>query len=264
MWRKGLEKSKGLSRVLTPPWSLELVLASLKSAPFEPLRLADDKHLTWKVAFLVALSSARRAGEIHALRADPPYISFSTSTVTLFTDVGFLPKVSSRFHAMMPIELPALRDESDSTLRLLCVRRALSYYLERSKRYRQDGVSQLFVCYGSRKRGTAVSKQRISRWLVECIGAAYNSIGQDPPQGVKGHQTRSQATSWAEMAGVDPQVICNAATWSSTCTFAQHYRLNVVSRQKSDFGRRVLALAGSSSASSSAVRSFVIPKKRKT
>ena len=263
MWRKGLEKSQGLTRSIAPPWSLELVLASLKTSPYEPLRLADDKHLTWKVAFLVALTSARRASEIHALRADPPYISFSTTTVTLFTDVGFLPKVSSRFHATMPLELPALRDESDSSLRLLCVRRALNYYLERSKRYRQADVSQLFVCYGSKKRGSAVSKQRISRWLVECIGAAYQAIGQDPPEGVKGHQTRSQATSWAEMAGVNPQTICNAATWSSTCTFAQHYRLNVVSRQRSDFGRRVLALAGSTPASSSALTGYVIPRKRK-
>ena len=263
LWRKGIERRKGLTRSLVPPWSLELVLAALKKAPYEPLRLADNKHLTWKVSFLVAITSARRASEIHALRVDSPYLAFSSTTVTLFTDLGFLPKVPSQFHASTPIELPALHDEDDGSLRLLCVRRALKYYVERVRAYRQPGETQLFVCYGSEKKGRGVSKQRISKWLVECIGSAYESVGEAPPAGVKGHQTRGQATSWAGLSGADPRTICNAATWASANTFAKHYSLNVVEKQRSDFGRRVLLVAGSSEASSNALSGYKVPRKKK-
>lgn len=263
LWRKGIERRKGLPRTLVPPWSLELVLAALKKPPYEPMRLADNKHLSWKVAFLLAITSARRASEIHALRVDPPYLAFSNTTVTLFTDIGFMPKVTSRFHAATPIELPALHDEVDGSLRLLCVRRALKYYVERARAYRQPGETQLLVCYGSDKKGRGVSTQRISKWLVECIGSAYEAIGEAPPEGVKGHQTRGQATSWAGLAGSDPQSICNAATWASVNTFAKHYRLNILERQRSDFGRRVLSVAGSSEASADALAGYPVPPKKR-
>ena len=65
------------------------------------------------------------------------------------------------------------------------------------------------------------------------------------PLGVKGHQTRKQATSIADLAGVDPQAICDAATWASRCTFARHYRLDLVAQVRSRFGRTVLQVAGS-------------------
>jgi hypothetical protein len=61
------------------------------------------------------------------------------------------------------------------------------------------------------------------------------------PMGIKGHQTRKVATSIADMAGVDPQAICNAATWASRCTFAKHYRLNLAAKARSAFGRQASA-----------------------
>jgi len=262
-WRKGVEKHLGVTRTLVPSWNLDLVLAALKKPPFEPIHTTSNKHLTWKTVFLVALASARRASELHALSCEAPYIAFSANTVTLCPNIEFMPKVATPFHSNEPIELPALRDEGDPGLRLLCVRRALAAYLQRSAQYRREGVTQLFLCYGAQVKGQAVSKQRISKWLVECIGYAYTSRDLTPPSGVKGHQLRSQATSWAELAGASPQVVCNAATWASTCTFAKYYRLNVVAKQRSDFGRRVLQLAGSSAASRSALQGYTIPKKRR-
>ena len=251
-WLKGLEKGQGPSRVVVPPWNLELVLRALKRDPFEPVRNCVDKYLTWKTVFLVAVASARRVGELQALCHQPPYLAFSATGVTLFPNVQFLPKVTSQFHASQPLELPALHDEADPQLRLLCVRRALKLYLERSRTYRDPSVSQLFVAYGGGKRGQAVSKRRISSWLVELIQFVYEEQGLPPPQGVRAHQTRAQATSLAELAGVDPLAICRAATWSSTCTFTKHYRMDVAARARSDFGRRVLSVAGSSAADEAA------------
>ena len=247
-WLKGLEKGQGPQRVVVPPWDLELVLRALKQDPFEPIRKSDDKHLTWKTVFLVAVASARRVGELQALCHKPPYVAFSATGVTLFPNVQFTPKVASPFHVSQPLELPALQSETDPQLRLLCVRRALKYYIERARRYRAPSVSQLFVAYGGPKRGQAVTKRRISAWLVELIQVVYESQGLPAPQGVRAHQTRAQATSLAELAGVDPLAICRAATWASTCTFAKHYRMDVAARARSDFGRRVLTVAGSSTA----------------
>jgi len=262
-WRKGVEKTKGVTRSIVPPWSLELVLAALKKAPFEPMETSTLQYLTWKTTFLVAVASARRASELHALCHSSPYLQFQANAVTLFTNIKFTPKVNKQYHALAPINLPVLKDDSDPSLRLLCVCRALRIYLNRVEHHRQEHVQQLFLAYGRGVRGHAISKQRISRWLVETISFAYTSIDQTPPEGIKGHQTRSQSTSWAETAGVDPDSICLAATWSTQCTFAKHYRLNILEAQKADFGRRVLSLAGSSKASASALDRYKIPKKKK-
>ena len=45
---------------------LSLVLHQLTKAPFEPLREASLKHLTFKTVFLLALGSGKRRSEIHA------------------------------------------------------------------------------------------------------------------------------------------------------------------------------------------------------
>ena len=57
-WVSGLKLSKGVEWSLLPGLSLDLVLAALKGQPFEPIRLASLKHLTWKTVFLLAIMSA--------------------------------------------------------------------------------------------------------------------------------------------------------------------------------------------------------------
>ena len=49
-----------------PSWNLSLVLHQLTKPPFEPLRKASLKHLTFKTVFLLALGSGKRRSEIHA------------------------------------------------------------------------------------------------------------------------------------------------------------------------------------------------------
>ena len=49
-----------------PSWNLSLVLHQLTKAPFEPLKEASLKHLTFKTVFLLALGSGKRKSEIHA------------------------------------------------------------------------------------------------------------------------------------------------------------------------------------------------------
>ena len=49
-----------------PSWDLSLVLMSFTKAPFEPLKDASLKILTFKTVFLMALASGKRRGEVHA------------------------------------------------------------------------------------------------------------------------------------------------------------------------------------------------------
>ena len=87
----------------------------------------------------------------------------------------------------------------------------------------------------------------------------------DAPPGIKGHQTRKRVVSIAEMAGVDHKLICDAATWGSSSTFAKYYRLNLMAEASSDFGRRILRLAGSLGrrARTSSLLGYHIPKKKR-
>ena len=61
------ERSYPPREIQPPDWNLSLVLRCLSRPPFEPLKLASDKHLTWKMSFLLARVSAKRISELHGL-----------------------------------------------------------------------------------------------------------------------------------------------------------------------------------------------------
>ena len=50
-----------------PAWDVSLVLQSLTGAPYEPLRTCEERFLAQKTLFLLALASAKRIDELHAL-----------------------------------------------------------------------------------------------------------------------------------------------------------------------------------------------------
>ena len=50
-----------------PAWDVSLVLQSLTGAPYEPLQTCKECFLAQKTLFLLALASAKRIGELHAL-----------------------------------------------------------------------------------------------------------------------------------------------------------------------------------------------------
>ena len=244
-WVKGLSLLHPAPRVQVPAWDLQVVLSALKKPPSYPLEDASLKELTLRTTFLLALVSARRASEIHALRHDT--LQWNADGVTAFLDESFVPKVHSRWHVSQPISIPVMRDDQDPELRKLCVSTTLREYLDRTDSIREGGASQLLVCFGGRQKGKPVSTQRISNWLKLTVQECYELSNLPPPQ-VKGHQVRKQSTSWADLAGVKPLDICKAATWRLDNMFARHYRLRLIHDQDLDLSRRVLQLSASSSA----------------
>ncbi|CAM4713457.1 unnamed protein product [Leuciscus chuanchicus] len=102
---------------------------------------------------------------------------------------------------------------------------ALRAYVDRTQCFRTS--DQLFVCYGGKLKGKALSKQRLSHWIVDAIALAYKQQGRPCPPGVKAHSTRSVASSWALAHGTSLTDICRAAGWATPNTFARFYNLRV-------------------------------------
>ncbi|KAI2653744.1 ORF V: Enzymatic polyprotein [Labeo rohita] len=132
------------------------------------------------------------------------------SHVVLRPRPGYVPKVPTTPFRDQVVTLQAISSqEDDPNLTLLCPVRALRIYLERTQPFRRS--EQLFVCYGGQQKGKAVSKQRISHWLVDAIRMAYEARGLPCPLGIRAHSTRGVAASAALANGASLTDICRAA-----------------------------------------------------
>ena len=121
-----------------PSWNLSLVLHQLTKAPFEPLKEASLKHLTFKTVFLMALGSGKRRSEIHAWLHKNIRHQSDWSKVSLYPSPSFLSKnqlAKEGPDSVAPVVLPALAPSLDKSLkgdRSLCPVRALRYYLDQT------------------------------------------------------------------------------------------------------------------------------------
>lgn len=213
-----------------PAWDLTLVLQALCRFPFEPLAQAELKWVAYKTAFLLAITSAKRVGELHALSVSSSCLRWNhdKSSVTLWPNPAFLPKVLCRSYLNQPIRLTQFNPpagEAGDEPELLCPVRALRTYVAATAGVRLS--EQLFVCYSGPNKGSALSKQRLSHWVVDVLIHAHVLANRPLPPGVRCHSTRSISTSWAALRGVPLETICAAASWSSPSTFCRFYRVNV-------------------------------------
>ena len=103
-----------------PSWNLSLVLHQLTKAPFEPLREASLKHLTFKTVFLLALGSGKRRSEIHAWQHRNIRHQSDWSQVSLYPSPSFLSKnqlAKEGPQSIAPVVIPALAPTLDRSLK---------------------------------------------------------------------------------------------------------------------------------------------------
>lgn len=241
---KGARRLRPVSRNLAAPWDLSMVLDALTGQPFEPLSQLDLKVLSLKTALLLALASAKRVSDIHALSVNPTCMRFfmGDSKVLLRPNPAFVPKVFNPAIPNRPIELsafypPPFSSREHERMNTLCPVRALRAYVDRTAGLRKS--EQLFVSWGTSHLGKPLTKQRLSHWIVEAISLAYDSKGLQPPSGLRAHSTRGIATSWALFRGVSMEDICAAASWTTPHTFSRFYRLDVTAPTVADTVLRV-------------------------
>ncbi|KAI2661294.1 putative aspartoacylase [Labeo rohita] len=213
---------------LVPSWDLSVALQGLRGPPFEPLVSVELKFLSLKTAFLTALASIKRVGDLQAFSVNEACLEFgpADSHVVLRPQPSYVPKVPTTPFRDQVVNLQALPpEEADPALALLCPVRALRIYVDRTRSFRRS--EQLFVCFGGQQKGNAVSKQRLAHWVVDAISLAYESQGEPCPLGVRAHSTRNVASSYALAHGASLADICRAAGWATPNTFARFYNLRV-------------------------------------
>ena len=216
-----------------PSWNLSLVLHQLTKAPFEPLREASLKHLTFKTVFLLALGSGKRRSEIHAWQHKNIRHQSDWSKVSLFPSPSFLSKnqlAKEGPESVAPVVIPALAPTLDKSLksdRSLCPVRALRYYLDRTSDLRQR-KELVFVSF---KKGfdKDISPATISSWIKQTVILCYELSDQQAHtlHQVKAHDVRAFAASKAFQSGVSLEQILAACHWKSHNTFTQFYLKDV-------------------------------------
>ena len=221
------DKPKGRRGV--PSWNLSLVLHQLTKAPFEPLRKASLKHLTFKTVFLLALGSGKRRIEIHAWLFRNIRHQENWSQVSLYPSASFLAKnqlARDGPAAVVPVVILALAPTLDKSLsedRSLCPVRALRYYLDRTKDLHQ-GKDLVLVSF---KKGFQkdIVPATISPWIKQTVLLCYqlsDQKAQDLHQ-VRAHDVLAFAASQVFQGGVSLDQILSACHWKAHNTFTQFY-----------------------------------------
>lgn len=138
-----------------PRKDLNKVLVALMGKPFEPLATVPFKLLSYKILFLVSITSARRVSELGALSTHPRLCVFHRDKVVLLPDPSFLPKVNTIFHRVQELVLLSFCPKPTHPREKLChsldVRRAFWFYLERSKEFQKSEA--LFINFGGSRKG---------------------------------------------------------------------------------------------------------------
>ena len=224
-----------------PAWNLSLVLHQLTKAPFEPLRKASLKHLTFKTVFLLALASGKRRSEIHAWLNKNIRHQADWSKVSLYPSPSFLAKnhlAKEGPECVAPVVIPALAPTLDKSLkedRSLCPVRALRYYLDKTQDLR-TGKELVFVSF---KQGfnKDISPATISSWIKQTVVLCYDLFDQDSLtlHQVKAHDVRAFAASKAFQGGISLDQILAACHWKSHNTFTQFYLKDVAWADKELF-----------------------------
>ena len=200
---------------------------NLTKAPFEPLKEASLKHLTFKPVFLLALGSGKRRSEIHAWLHKNIRHESDWSKVSLYPSLSFVSKnqlAKEGPDSVAPVVIPALAPTLDKSLtgdRSLCPVIALRYYLDRTSDLRQN-KELVFVSF---KKGfdKDISPATISSWIKQTVILCYELSDQEALtlHQVKAHDVRAFAASKAFQSGVSLEQILSACHWKSHNTFTQ-------------------------------------------
>ena len=231
-----LLRSFEISDITTPriplKWDLSVVLSGLMRRPFEPMESAGLPHVAWKTAFLLALATAARVSELHAI--DVTTISFPTephkAVFKLLPD--FMAK--NQKASMGPLGeraylIPALSPtlSKDMPDRLLCPVRALKWYLKRTQNIRKDRRRLWISCIETTTKD--ITKSTVASWLKKAIKLTYQMAEQKPPilSKLKPHEIRAIATSLAAWKVVSIEQIVASCQWASQNTFTTFYMRDV-------------------------------------
>ena len=135
-WIVSRDRPKGRKGILS--WNFSLVLHQLNKAPFEPIKEASLKHLTFKMVFLLALGSGKRRSEIHAWQNKNIRHQSDWSMVSPYPSTQLSIQISAGQEgadSVAQVVITALAPSLDMSLKSdgsLFLVRALRFYLDRT------------------------------------------------------------------------------------------------------------------------------------
>ena len=207
---------KGIFHVRPPKpryefiWDTELVLQFLKNLHPSVIGL---KLLTLKTVALLTLLSGQRVSTLHQFRLSQMQ---RTPTIVVFNIQGLL-KQSRPTKRDLPITYHAfLHDVA------LCPVATLGFYL----RARENLVNaalhdEFFLCY--RNPHGPASRDALARWVKMVLGSSGVNLDT-----FSARSCRSASTSKAAASGVSLERILMAGQWSTSSTFYNYYRKDIV------------------------------------
>ena len=219
-----------------PAWDVSLVLQSHTGAPYEPLLTCEERFLAQKTLFLLALASAERIGELHALSYRVSHtrgwgevsFSFVTGFVAKTQDPSSL---APRFEGFSVPALPNARNNRNG--RLLCPVRAVKVYLDRTAPHRPR-CERFFVTAGRSKK--EIAKTTVSFWLRKTISRAYELSGTAlPVPAPRARETRGIAPSILFRKNFAVDQVLKAGTWRRHTTFTRHYLRDIAHKSLDTF-----------------------------
>lgn len=84
-----------------PVWDLAVVLEGLSLAIFEPIDEVSEKFLSFKVAFLLAITSLKRDVDLQALSAAPSSLEFAPGRVKAILQPRPGPRCHRMWHSLL-------------------------------------------------------------------------------------------------------------------------------------------------------------------
>ena len=161
------------------------------------------RRLVAKLAFLVAVFSARRVADLFLLRVTPQYLQLSADSAVFQPAFGAKQDRPSHQNPLV-----VLRSYADVRL---CPVASLREYLSRTD-YRGRGESLFLTTtppFGAAAKGT------IKRWILSILTDAG-------VQGTPG-STRAAAASYSLARNISLKTVMDAADWSRSTTLFRHY-----------------------------------------
>ena len=236
MLLRSFSRSVNPVKLHPPAWDVSLVLQSLTGAPYKPLWTCEERFLAQKTLFLLALTSAKRIGELHAL-------SYRVSHTRAWGEVSFSfvpgfvaktqdpPSLAPRFKGFSVPAIPNARKNRNG--RLLCPVRAVRCYLDCTAAHRPR-CERLFVTAGHSKK--EISKTTVSFWLQKTISHAYQLLGvAQPVPAPRARETHGIAPSLLFKKNFAVDQVLKAGTWRRHTTSTSHYLRDIAHRSLDTF-----------------------------
>lgn len=209
---KGVFRSRPAQPKYSMTWDTDIVLGYLSEQwPHENL---DLETLSKKTLTLLALVTAHRVQTLSQIKLNNININNSTSITIKIPDLI----KTSRPNTFQPfLKLPFFKENPS-----ICPATCLKDYITKTNSIREINNDYLFISY--KRPFKKLSSQRLSHWIKETLQKSGIDINI-----FSAHSTRHAATSKANSAGVNIDVIRSTAGWSkNSSTFAKFYNRQIV------------------------------------